>query len=341
MIRLQRSMVEGLTGPKPDPQAVRKSLQSAIELEHSTIPLYLYALYSLDPVLNGPIQSIVASVVIEEMLHMTLAANVLNAIGGNPVIDSPDFVPTYPGNLPGSVDSSLIVSLAPFSMTQLTAFLEIEEPADPLPLGPAPPSEGITIGQFYNAISGAIAALSPGIFVPPPRNQVGPDLMDQAVIVTDLATAQQAIQTIIDQGEGTSKSPLEVVGNGYAHYYRYMQVQEGAKLIQLPNGQYSYTGAAIPFNPGGVYGVPTNPGPYPPGSKSAFANDNFNYAYTSLLKCLHAMFNGDATEARMNTALGLMMSLKGQAKAMMSGIPDPGTVTGPTFEYQPVNPPPR
>ena len=198
MIRLQRSMVEGLTGPKPDPQAVRKSLQSAIELEHSTIPLYLYALYSLDPVLNGPIQSIVASVVIEEMLHMTLAANVLNAIGGNPVIDSPDFVPTYPGNLPGSVDSSLIVSLAPFSMTQLTAFLEIEEPADPLPLGPAPPSEGITIGQFYNAISGAIAALSPGIFVPPPRNQVGPDLMDQAVIVTDLATAQQAIQTIID-----------------------------------------------------------------------------------------------------------------------------------------------
>jgi Ferritin-like len=159
--------------------------------------------------------------------------------------------------------------------------------------------------------------------------------------VTDLATAQQAIQTIIDQGEGTSKSPLEVVGNGYAHYYRYMQVQEGAKLIQLPNGQYSYTGAAIPFNPGGVYGVPTNPGPYPPGSKSAFANDNFNYAYTSLLKCLHAMFNGDATEARMNTALGLMMSLKGQAKAMMSGIPDPGTVTGPTFEYQPVNPPPR
>jgi hypothetical protein len=41
----------------------------------------------------------------------------------------------------------------------------------------------------------------------------------------------------------------------------------------------------------------------------------------------------------MNTALGLMMSLKGQAKAMMSGIP--GTVTGPTFEYQPVNPPPR
>jgi hypothetical protein len=39
-------------------------------------------------------------VVIEEMLHMTIAANVLNAVGGHPAIDRPDFVPNYPEDLP-------------------------------------------------------------------------------------------------------------------------------------------------------------------------------------------------------------------------------------------------
>jgi hypothetical protein len=36
----------------------------------------------------------------------------------------------------------------------------------------------------------------------------------------------------------------------------------------------------------------------------------------------------------MDAAIGLMMSLKSQAKAMMSGIPDPGRFTGPSFEYR-------
>ena len=36
------------------------------------------------------------SVVMEEMLHMVNAANVLNAIGGTPFFDHPDFIPKYP-----------------------------------------------------------------------------------------------------------------------------------------------------------------------------------------------------------------------------------------------------
>ena len=42
----------------------------------------------------------IKGVVIEEMLHMTIAANVLNAVGGHPAIDRPDFVPNYPQDLP-------------------------------------------------------------------------------------------------------------------------------------------------------------------------------------------------------------------------------------------------
>ena len=74
------------------------------------------------------------------------------------------------------------------------------------------------------------------------------------------------------------------------------------------------------------------------GPPQAFANDNFNYTYTSLLASLHALFNGDATAAQFNRAIGLMMSLKGQAKAMAEGIPNPAVIIGPSFEYQPVNP---
>ena len=93
--------------------------------------------------------------------------------------------------------------------------------------------------------------LGNGVFVDSPRNQVGPDLMPESVVVTNVATAQQGITTIIEQGEGTSTSPDEVVGNKYAHYYRYMQIKEGHLLVKLPPGSklaYAYTGAPVPFD---------------------------------------------------------------------------------------------
>ena len=349
MIRLQSSVLEGVLQPKTA-QDLWPALQQAIELEHATIPPYLYALYSLNPSANAAIAAILQSVVVEEMLHMTLVSNVLNALGGSPSIDRPDFIPRYPGPLPGGVQSDLTVHLAPFSMNQLDTFLEIEEPEAPLHFRSlqsleAVPDE-ITIGEFYTAILDAIEILGDGAFVTPPRNQIGPDLMYESVVVHNVATAKTAITTIIDQGEGTSTSPLEGIGTGYAHYYRYMQIRKGHLLVSNPDPklppdqQYSYTGAAVPFNAKGVYAVPADPSSsnYKPGSAQALANDNFNYTYTSLLSSLHAMFNGQNTQDSFNRAIGLMMSLKGQAMAMMSGIPNPALFIGPTFEYLPVNP---
>ena len=340
MIRLQRSMLAGLEGPAPTVESVCAALQSAVELEHATIPVYLYALYSLDAARNGEIAGIIQSVVVEEMLHMTLASNVLNALGGSPRIDKPDFIPDYPGPLPGGVESELTVHLAPFSMDQLAAFLTIEEPEDPLPIEAALAADApITIGQFYAKISEAVAALGDGAFVKPPRNQIGPDIMFESVVVTDVKTARQAIDTIVEQGEGTSSSPAEVVGGGYAHYYRFMQIQKEAMLVSSGSPPtYSYTGPAVRFDPEGVYKVQTDPsGSYYTGGL-AHANDNFNYTYTALLASLHAFFNGEATGDQFNRALGLMMSLKSLAKAMMSGIPNPEFLVGPSFEYQPINP---
>lgn len=337
-------MIDGLQAPTPKLSDVQAALQNAIVLEHATIPPYLFALYSLAAGKNQEIGEIIFSVVMEEMLHLTLSSNVLNALQGSPNLDQPGFIPTYPGALPGGVESQLTVSLAPFSMAQLQTFLTIEEPADPLNFKAlAAAADTITIGEFYGAIATSIAALPAGSFASPARHQVGPELMREAVIVTDTASALKAIKIIVDQGEGTSTSPEEVYGGQFAHYYRFNQIAKGHRLVKVagqtdPGKAYAYSGAAIPFDASGVYAATVPAQGYPSGSAQAFANNNFNYTYTSLLKALHALFNGQANQPQMNACIGLMMSLKGQAKAMMSGIPDPSRLVGPTFQYQPVSP---
>ena len=77
------------TGPG-DPERVgrlRDALQHALMLEHATIPAYLCALYSIEDGTNVEAAEIIRSVVMEEMLHMVLVANVLNAVGGEPSVD--------------------------------------------------------------------------------------------------------------------------------------------------------------------------------------------------------------------------------------------------------------
>jgi hypothetical protein len=345
VINLQQSLVEGLQQDEPDPAAIATALQHAIELEHATIPTYLYSLYSLVPGKNDDIAEIIQSVVVEEMLHMTLACNVLNAIGGSPEIDTPGFIPIFPGPLPGGVADQLTVHLRPFSMAQLETFLAIEEPETPQKYESFAATGTLTIGLFYAAISRAIGQVGGGLFVAGPRNQVGPDLMDGAVVVRDVASAQHAIDIIVEQGEGTKTSPEEVFGTDYAHYYRFQEIQRGRRLVYDPVAHtYRFSGAPVEFDPTGVYAIPQDPAAGDYQGQQAFENDTFNYTYTSLLKALHLMVNGADSQIQFNRALGLMMSLKGQARAMMAGLPNPDPtareLVGPSFEYQRVNPGP-
>ena len=78
---------------------LRQALQSAIALEHSTLPLYTAAMLSLE-VQNYPTYNTIRSVLMEEMVHMATAANMLAAIGGTPDIKRLD--PRFPRQgLPG------------------------------------------------------------------------------------------------------------------------------------------------------------------------------------------------------------------------------------------------
>src|SRR5579863_8828092 len=64
------------------------------------------------------------------MLHLTLAGNLLNAIGGTPDLIRDGFVPTYPCYLPNG-ETDFEVSIARFSDSTIGTFLNIERPSPP------------------------------------------------------------------------------------------------------------------------------------------------------------------------------------------------------------------
>ncbi len=300
MIRLERSTVAGPEGESPL-LAVHGALQSAIELEHATIPLYLYALFSLREGENREVAAILRSVVVEEMLHMVLLANVGNALGARPRLFTPSFVPRYPGRLPGGVEKQLTVRLRAFSLGQLRVFIDLEESRDPLSLraGAVDDDPTTTIGEFY----AAIAALGDGALADEPRRQVGPDLMGGAIVVRDVATALDALDTIVEKGEGTGTSPEEVDGpsgaNDVAHFYRLCQIREGRTLVRAADATYAFAVAAIPFELNGVLALPDDPRArgYRTGSAGRRAMDAVNHTYTSMLARLDDLVNGHADAA--------------------------------------------
>ncbi len=340
-MRLHRGVMDGLAREAPSLRDVQKALQLAIELEHSTIPAYLYAYYSLDPQANAAAAGILKSIAVEEMLHMALAANVLSAIGGQPAISSPQFVPTYPGPLPGGVEGQLVVGLRRLDAVQLDAFIDLEQPrhhvSDAADVGRV---GGVTIGEFYLSIAEALGRLGPEVFTGSPRRQIGPDLIFGAVVVSDPASAAAALAVIIEQGEGTGSSPLEVAGyggNDVAHYYRLLEIRQGRRLVPDPAGRdgYSYTGEACGVDPNGVWALPENPTSrtYRPRSRVAELNDTFNADYTHLLDVLHAFTNGRANAATLERAIGMMKGLDETARALVAAGLDDGRMAGPTFEW--------
>jgi hypothetical protein len=322
-------------------------LQKAIELEHSTIPPYLTAMYSLIPKTNTGARAIIHSIVVEEMLHMTISANILNALGGHPKINTPDFVPEYPGNLPmGIGGSDFVVGLEKFSKDVVkNVFMEIEEPEHPIVfptlMAKALPTFS-TIGAFYNAIQAKIEEIAPDTLPGDSALQVTSNFF-AADLLYPILTKQDAINAIniiIDQGEGTAESPLGGENDfELAHYYRFEELYYGKKLIKDPNSAngYSFTGPAIPIDTSstGVYPIfpNTKTTMLPDGSEAKNRMNEFNSSYYSLLAGLHDVFNGKPNDLDKN--IGTMYDIKLSAEKLCA-MPFPnkdGYNVGPSFEF--------
>jgi len=323
-----------------DVEGLRRSLQNAVELEHATLPTYLTAMYSIKDGSNKEIAGLIKSIVMEEMLHFGLACNILNAIGGAPQINTPKFIPTYPGPLPMGIGEDFLVTLKKLSLEQVhDTFMRIEEPEHPIEFESlaAEPEQYDTIGQFYEAVKHKIRKFGPGIFTGDPALQVS-GVFPQLVPVHDVETACQAIDVIIRQGEGTATNPFDSPGE-VAHFYKFEEIYRGKQLVPdatAPNG-FSFTGPPIPFDPAGVFPMADNPDTtkLPAGSRALFLSQQFNYTYTSLLNALHQTFNGQP--GRLDTAIGVMFSLRLQAQELMqTPIDANGQTAGPAWQYQPV-----
>jgi len=347
MLKIERAIVAQIQAATSGVD-LHAHLQAAVELEHATIPPYLTALYSIKAGTNREASAIIRSVVIEEMLHMTIAANTLNAIGGAPLINTPGFIPSYPGTLPMNIHEDLKVGLEPLSLDLINrVFMVIEEPEDPLhfpvkPFAMAAAAPGYaTIGQFYQAIIDKIAELGDGIFTGDPARQVagvpwfGKDELFPIARAND---ARKALGIIVEQGEGTKTSPIDPE-HELAHYYRFAEIYHQRKLIPDPNVRegYSYSGAPIVLDPSGIWNMVSNAkaADYPPGSAALRNADQFNYTYTSLLNSLHETFNG--APDRLDRAIGLMYELKLIADRLIAIRLPSGAQAAPPFEYAAVN----
>jgi hypothetical protein len=130
-------------GEQRDIAWLQSSLHVAVELELATLPPYLCRYRSCkDP--NDPVPHFINRVILQEMLHMGLAANMLVAIGGTPSINTR--VPTYPGPLPAGVQPDLVVTLNGLTPSYVNdVYMEIEFPETGLITKPA---KGKTIGRF-------------------------------------------------------------------------------------------------------------------------------------------------------------------------------------------------
>jgi hypothetical protein len=330
-------------------ESLRRHLQTAIELEHSTIPPYLCALYSIPDGTNFESAQIIRSVVMEEMLHLTLAANVLNAIGGKPSLNHRRFIPEYPTYLPHSNDAFL-VNLEKFSKPALETFLKIERPAPP----PAPPEPNHyqSIGQFYEAIELGLKELSQegNIFTGDPRRQVTNDYYygggGEIIAITDKRTALEdslrALREIVGQGEGIHHSIFDgdhrLFGQEieYAHYFRFNEIYEGRYYTNRDTANKPPTGKRLHVNWKDAYNMQLNPKmkQYPPGSQLRQKTYECNRTYMALLNGLHHALNGHPHE--LLDAVVVMYELKYQAVELMKiPINKDGVTAGPSFEYVP------
>jgi CDGSH-type Zn-finger protein/uncharacterized Fe-S cluster protein YjdI len=339
-------------------------LAEASAIEHNLMCCYLYAAWSLkrgerDGLSKQEAEAVdrwkraIVSVAVEEMTHLALASNLATAIGGSPHFSRPNF-PIAPGYHP----SGVVVELARFSPAVLDHFIFLERPegkelADstefvhPADYHRTQPKARLmphaqdygTVGHLYRGIRHGLEVLAhhigeKSLFCGDPASQVTPAeaSLPGLMVVTDLASATAAIETIIEQGEGAPEHSED------SHFSRFVRVRK----------EYDDFLAADPaFEP--AFPVAHNPvmrQPLDPHNRvfidapgTVHVLDFANALYTHMLRCLVQAFGrgaGEETEKHffVDTAIDLMELLTkvGPYLASLPASPShPGVNAGVTF----------
>jgi hypothetical protein len=221
---------------------LRSHIALATRVELSTIPPYLYAMYSIEDQ-QSEAARLIASVVVEEMLHVALTTNLLLAVGGEPDFGY-DVIPSYPGLLDHHKPELLLELKACTPELIESTFMEIEKPRAPgaIPEG----DEFETLGQFYAALEVALDDLSGGSDLfdhHQPDRQIkerswyGPVVFDAEdsgglMLIHDRSSADEALEIIIHQGEGVSDMRwADPAHQELTHFYKFRQIADGTTPI--------------------------------------------------------------------------------------------------------------
>jgi hypothetical protein len=257
------------------------------------------------------------------MIHLALVNNLLAALGGAPRLGRHNL----PQRSPYAPEIQL--TLAPFAEQTLQRFLHIERPegldistmagaleetrppppalTGPLVL-PAPQAFS-SIGQLYHGIERGLHGLvdrygEDQVFVGSPNAQAStryfrvPDRMPELIPVTGLASAGQAIRTIVEEGEGARG------GWQAAHFGRFLDMLESYQALKAADPSFAPAHPAVtnPYVrvPRDLLGVTAATQPADPDNPfmihliqdryTAAVSDLFNACYAALLQLLYRFF---------------------------------------------------
>ena len=345
-------------------------LCAAAELEHALMCEYLFAAFTLkrstDEGLSEDQVSAVdrwrqtlLMVAKQEMLHLAINCNLVNALGASPHLSRPN-LPQPAKHYPSGVRLQLL----PFGEQALRHFLYLERPEDmdfddaeglaavecAVPVMSereiAPHlQEFATVGHLYRSIEAGFRHLAQKmgedqLFVVSASGQAGGDLFGWSQLrpITCVDDVVQAIETIVEQGEGPRGDWRE------AHFGRFLGVLDEYLAMCTANPGVEFARPVLPAlvrspEDGEPADLITDP-------KSAAVADLGNVAYEVLLQLLYRLLsrvdeNDEQMKILSQVAVGLMFDViepLGEILTMLPvGAEHPGRTAGPSFElfYQP------
>ena len=336
-------------------------IEAAIGIELSTIPPYMMALISIKPGHNRQAANLIRGVMMEEMLHLSLAGNLLSSIGGK-LRFGPENIPSYPLTLKfdgkGFKHREFEVDLQAFSAASIESFTEIELPdgwQDPqarLKASAEMTVHGYTIGEFYLKILHHLERVcrehgEAQVFTGDPALQLNVNHYwaggGQPIVIRDLASARRAIELIITQGEGTPSSVFDDDKRYFdqpqdvAHFFRFREIQFGRLYRPLDDPYSPPTGEQFDVDYGAAYPIWKNPrqSDYAGDPQMAALNQQFNAYYSLMLVQIADSLNG-SPDAAYTAILNSMHGMTGVAMQMVA-LPVAGDGQGrhgaPSFEW--------
>jgi Ferritin-like len=347
-------------------EALIYMLCEAAELEHGIMCQYLFAAFSLkqsedEGLAADELEAVtrwrraIAHVATEEMLHLALVQNVLSAVGAAPHLTRPN-LPAPAHHYPAGVNLTLV----PFGERALQHFIFLERPEGmalegargiDAPLHEAVPlvAEGdivpqpqdfATVGHLYRSIEQGLTHLADKLgerhlFVGPPRAQAtSTDFQwPELVAVTDGASAQRALDTILEQGEG-ARGRWES-----AHFGQFVQILDEYRRMRRAHPGFD------PVRPVMFATVRRcehdDSVPLIGDRVTSLCTDLFNVSYEILLQLLERYFaHTEETDAQLGTLAdaavtlmdGVLRPLGDVITTLPVGPEHPGRTAGPSFE---------